>query len=609
MENLGEVSKGNLTMTLDWIDPEDAGAFMKSVRNRYDPYGNITAIYDPLWGQAPGHYRTLDYDSTFYTFPVTETIYTGNSNLPSLVMSATYDPGLGVMESSTDFNGFTTRYGYDTFGRLLSITKPGDSVDKPTVEYDYLLAHRLPNSNLINWVETRQRETAGGGTVDSRVFYDGMGRKIMTRAEGENPGQIVITDTVRFNARKSPWKKYLPYFEENSTLDFVEPTFNTGYAENFYDAPGREIRVNQPIGPEGITFATTTYTPLTKTVHDEEQTRINSPHYGCGMRYVEDGLQDKDGKGRLREVYEIVKLSDTGEPLEAPVEWRTTYTYDLLDKVTGYTDSQNNRKFMLYDGLGRMTFMNDPDRGYLWQAYDDAGNLLRTRDAKGQEIAYAYDGINRLLAEYYTAPEERLGNNLAQNDRWTLADPILPNRDPDVAYHYDETAGPLERGEYWETAPARALATTVLNEEYHAELDVNQDGQLDVADVVKTAQNPEPNITVTAENTKGFLAWVRDQSGEEHTSYDARGRPVWSIKRIRQPSFHHSPTLENYFASMEYDSMDRVLSLTYPDRTVIAYSYNSRGLLESVSNVIARLDYNPSRPKRPFGFGLRNGYE
>ena len=45
---------------------------------------------------------------------------------------------------------------------------------------------------------------------------------------------------------------------------------------------------------------------------------------------------------------------------------------------------------------------------------------------------------------------------------------------------------------------------------------------------------------------------------------------------------------------MEYDSMDRVLSLTYPDRTAVAYSYNSRGLLESVSNAITRLDYNPA---------------
>ena len=35
------------------------------------------------------------------------------------------------------------------------------------------------------------RETAGGGTIDARTFYDGLGRAIMSRAEGEAPGQIV----------------------------------------------------------------------------------------------------------------------------------------------------------------------------------------------------------------------------------------------------------------------------------------------------------------------------------------------------------------------------------------------------------------------------------
>ena len=40
---------------------------------------------------------------------------------------------------------------------------------------------------------------------------------------------------------------------------------------------------------------------------------------------------------------------------------------------------------------------------------------------------------------------------------------------------------------------------------------------------------------VTARNTKGMLAYVRDTSGEEHTSYDARGRVEWTVKRIPDP--------------------------------------------------------------------------
>ncbi|MCD4753001.1 MAG: FG-GAP-like repeat-containing protein [Anaerolineaceae bacterium] len=560
---LGEVSKGNLTHVEDWVA---GGEYIVSVRNDYDAYGNIIAIYDPLYGAQPGHYREFVYDKTYHTFPVQERIHTG---LLTLTMSATYDPGWGVMKTSTDFNGFTTHYAYDTFGRLTSITKPPDTGH--TVEYDYVLAHQLGGGKLINWVETRQRDgSSGDGFLHSRMFYDGLGRNIMTRAEGEGSGQIVVTDTVQFNARKKPWKKYLPYFK-TGTLDFVEPTFNSGFSEHFYDALGREIRINQPVGPEGIVYSTTTYEPLAKTIRDENQTDPASGHAGCAMQYVEDGLLDEDGKGRLREVYEIVKLSDTGETLSAPVEWKTTYSYDLLGNLTGYTDSQNNQKIIEYDGLGRKTFMNDPDRGHMNYAYDAASNLIRTVDAKEQIIEYSYDGVNRLTAEFYGKGKT----------------------EPDVEYHYDMPFGPVDRGYLWQRNRAQAIADFILQDEenFLPEYDLNNDGKVDVADIVKAEHDPTQDNTITAENTLGFLSWVSDQSGEEHNSFDTRGRVKWVVKRIIDTSPND---LRNFYTAMEYDSMDRIAKLTYPDQTYVNYPYNSRGLLESVSNVIDRYDYNPA---------------
>jgi len=561
---LGAVSKGNLTSVEDWVSEEK---YIVSARNDYDEYGNIIAIYDPLYGQKPGHYRKLVYDDIFHTFPIEEHIYTGYI---TLTMTAGYDFGLGVMTSSTDFNGYTTTYNYDTFGRLISITKPPDT--EHTVEYDYSLAYDLGNRKLINWVETRQRDGSADEFLYSRTFYDGLGRKIMTRSEGENTGQVVVTDTLQFNARQLPWKKYLPYFE-NGGLDFTEPTFNTGFTEHFYDAMGREIRVNQPLGSDGIVYSAIAYQPLVRIVKDEEQTKPDSQHYGCGMRYVEDGLQDKDGKGRLREVYEIVRLSDTGNPLTNPAEWKTIYSYDLLDNLTSYVDSQKNQKFIEYDRLGRKTFMNDPDRGYMYYVYDDAGNLIWTKDAKNQVIEYDYDGVNRLTEEYYGEGKTT----------------------PDVVYHYDLPSGSVDRGEFWQAVTAKMIADSILDEnEYNAGYDLNNDGMLDVADVVSAAQIAMQNNTVLPENTKGFLSWIQDQSGEEHNSYDERGRVNWVVKRINTQNSGLAPTLRNFYTGMAYDSMDRVTNLTYPDNTHVAYTYNSRGLLESVPDVITQYDYNPA---------------
>ncbi len=550
---LGAVSKGNLTRTEDWVEGDK---YIVSLRNDYDEYGNVIATYDAL-----NNKRELVYDSVFHSFPTKEIIYTGNTDVSQLTMSANYDYGLGVMTSSTDFNGFTTSYAYDTFGRLNSITKPPDT--SHTLEYDYVLAHDLGNGKIVNWVETRQRDGSSDEFLHSRTFHDGLGRKIMTRSEGENPGQVVVTDTLQFNARQQPRKKYLPYFE-TGTLDFAEPTFNTGFTEHFYDAMGREIRVNQPVGTDGIVYSVTTYQPLLKTIQDEEQTNSASPHYGCGMRYVEDGLQDKDGNGRLRQVYEIVKLTDSGESGDL-TEWLTTYAYDLNDNLTRITDSNGNQKVMQYDGLKRKTFMNDPDRGKMYYTYDDAGNLIKTADAKGQVIEYEYDGVNRLIAEYYGESKTS----------------------PDVAYHYDTPFGQLERGDFWASdSVEKKIAGSILSKgELSLEYDLNSDGKIDVADVVWAAKLSKPRSSLTAENTKGFLSYVKDQSGEEHNSYDERGRVAWVIKRIAE---------QNFYTGMSYDSMDRVTTLTYPDQSNISYTYNARGLLESAPNVIEKYDYNPA---------------
>ena len=566
---LGEVSRGHVTRVEDWIEGTE---YAVTVRNQVDEYGNIVAVFDGLYGQKPGHYRELVFDPVYHTFPVSETIYTGNPSVPALTMSAVYDYRFGTITSSEDFNSHTTHYGYDTFGRLSSITKPYDTV--PTVEYEYVLSHDLGGGTLINWIETRKRDgSVGDGTLRARRFYDGLGRTVMVRAEGEVPGQIVVTDTVQFNSRKLPWRRFLPYFE-TGTLDFVQPNFQTGFIEHFYDELGRSTRENQPVGPEGILYSTTNYTPLSKTIRDEEQTRAGADYFGCGMRYVEDGLLNGDGKGRLRQVVEIVKLTDTGEFSATPTEWQTAYSYDLLDNLTGYTDSQNNQKLVVYDGLGRRTFTNDPDRGVMYYSYDAAGNLIQTTDAKAQVIEYEYDGANRLTKEFY-------GQGHA---------------DPDVEYHYDVAAGPVSKGYLWNPDMSTAISDAVLQGDAGdiAVYDVNSDGILDVSDVVKAAREALADTFVTAENTLGYLSWVSDQSGEEHNSYDDRGRVKWVVKRIANSSRENQ---HNFYTEMAYDAMDRITMFTYPDQSAVTYTYNSRGLLESIPGVISEYNYNPAGQK------------
>jgi len=544
--NFGTVTAGNPTLTRDWSSISN-NTYRASSRKEYDAYGNVTGDYDPLGtpGQpALGHYRQIAFDSQIHTHPVTETIYTANpdaiaagTSTPSLVMQASYDVGLGVMTSAIDFNQHTTAFNFDTFGRIVSITKPYDTTNLPTAAFTYELQSAAGGAQTINFIETDLREVAGqAGTFASRAFFDGMGRKVMTRTQSETNGVVVVNDATLFNQRRSVWRSFLPYFE-TGTLAFNSINQTGSYVETAYDALGRQtVKSQPPTPPESYrAFSQTTYGPLTRLVQDEEQTQPGSPHYGAGMFYIEDGLLNQSGHGRLRAVDEIVKLSDTGQITSNTNTWLTQYRYNPLDNFLGYTDSQGNQKFFQYDALSRKIFMNDPDRGVMQWYYDPASNVTNTSDAKGQQIVYAYDGANRLQTENY------LDGN--PKPAWRLSSLLSPLSSNSVAYHYDQP---------------------------HANVD-NGDGTVS-----------------TAANTLGKLAWVEDLSGEEHTSYDARGRVAYTIKRLPDLQFLYatneplSQPLVSYRTGFGYDSLDRLTTLTYPDDDAIGYAYNPRNLLANI---------------------------
>ena len=188
--------------------------------------------------------------------------------------------------------------------------------------------------------------------------------------------------------------------------------------------------------------------------------------------------------------------------------------------------------------------------------YDDASNLIETEDAKGQIITYTYDGANRPLTEDY----QDQGLPFSHNFNFDPSRPISPANRPDVAFFYDEPVPSLDLGD---------------------------------------------GTSGTAANTRGELAYVWDLSGEEHTSYDARGRVAYSVKRVADPVHGQ---LVSFTTRFSYDSADRVTALTYPDNDAVGYQYNDRGLLAGITGgpsggILSNLGYWPSGQERQINYG------
>jgi RHS repeat-associated protein len=592
--NPGSVATGNLTLRRAWIDPVNAAAFVKVSRAKFDSYGNAIALLDPLFS-APGgtidftqgHSRQITYDSRFHAYPVNETIHVGLGTDP-LVAQAAYDEGLATTLSSTDFNTNTTSYGYDSLGRLASVVKPYDTPGYPTVEYSYNLAVPVGTNGLVNYVETRRRDKSEVLSPKSemyffsREFVDGLGRKLMTKTEAEPAigsvtPRVVVSKATLYNARQKPALVLNPCFAvsggasldellgfENIEAPGWEGAFQLGsnlvnltlsaafMGSVAYDATLRAIAETNQDG----TFRQTFYEPLLARSYDENQTDPTSPFFQNSM------VRHADGLGRLIQVDEVTHLNDGGTRGGALHTWVTRYQYDLNNQLTTITDSLNNVKIINYDGLKRKTAMNDPDRGQKTYVYDDASNLVETRDAQNQLITYTYDGVNRLLTEDY-------------HD----GSPVPPWRSPQetssVIYTYDTPIPNVPQGD---------------------------------------------NTLGTARNTRGALVCVRDFSGEEHNSHDAQGRIEYSVKRIPDPVFlsaydHPSGTnfsvsvpLVSFRTSFEYDPLDRITRLVFPDNDEVRFTFNQRTLLERIpgglnTNIISSISYLPSGQRRQVDYG------
>jgi RHS repeat-associated protein len=381
----GTLSKGLLTRTSSRVSD---GVYVDTDRRRYDGNGAVVETLD-----ANGHGRTIGYDADSL-LPVSETAHFADAgHAPyDLQVTVTYDPVLETVVSSTSWTRLvggqatspvvTTQYGYDAFGRLTAIARPGDTLSAPTETYSYYMTD--PYNQIVH--QTRSK-SGGAQDLQETQCFDGMGRLYQKRVK-LGSAVVQVDGFTQFNVAGSKGTQFEPYAGGNLGCDAV-PSSGTLSKQITYDALGRVLSTVEPDSVENGTSSvkSTVYLPLKTIAYDEED-------FPGGRFPNTPVVRRMDGLGRL---VALERYATPGATL------RTTFGYDELGRLASIVDPKRNVKSQTFDLLGRVVSVSDPDTGVGVLTYDAAGNKVSSLDARGVTVRYAYDEGNRLVATWNDA--------------------------------------------------------------------------------------------------------------------------------------------------------------------------------------------------------------
>ncbi len=275
-----------------------------------------------------------------------------------------YNKALGVLTEETGPNGSATKTtaGYDGFGRIIRVVRPGDTDASPTIAIVY-------GDNAAPFYTEASQKIQGSTLYKLRKYYNGLGQLLQTQVIGATVSGVVKdirTDTF-YDALGQVTKQTVPYATTTGGY-FSDRSKSEAFTHTSYDVLGRATLVTAPDG------ADTTYTYL------DLETRVTDD-----LNNTTRNLMDIWGR-----TVQVIP----------PTNPSVTYTYDALDRLltANYGGAVTS---LSYDYAGRKLSMNDPDMGAWSYAYDALGNLTRQKDAKNQRICFYYDALNRLTGKHY----------------------------------------------------------------------------------------------------------------------------------------------------------------------------------------------------------------
>ncbi|WP_162198688.1 DUF2341 domain-containing protein [Methanosarcina sp. 1.H.A.2.2] len=246
-----------------------------------------------------------------------------------------------------------------------------------------------------------------------------------------------------------------------------------------------------------------------------------------------------------------------------------TYEYDATGRPTVITNTDGTTLRYNYElDNTKITNQNGVDKTLTSDVFGNIVKVYEFNEGETYVTSYDYDALNNLIEISPGSPVipgtrppssvcltyDSLGRKVAMDD-------------PDMGswtYEYDLNGNLINQTD------SRGVST-ILNYD-----------DLDRVTAIDYPNDEDINFTYDLE-FKGTLSQVTKGSASSSYDYDLRYRVESETLTI-----DGTP----YTTSYDYDSMDRVTGITYPNGKAVSLTYNAQTLLESVNGVIDDLDYN-----------------
>lgn len=248
-----------------------------------------------------------------------------------------YHGGTGMLQTETDIDGQTTHYSYDKLMRPSTVTARGGKI-KSTYTYSYF---GQGISATLNSMHTKLELTEGSSTrtLETRDYYDGLGRGIQSIALRQNPGDNKdVVHALEYDQYGRVLKNYTPFVSTaTNNGDYSGVPTGQKFSQPIYEASplSRPLSITSP-----ETWHTASFTYGSNTAADLVALNgSTNVFYGVG-ELAKQGMTDADGNKAYSFTDKLGRV--------------------VLSRTTDPSGSQKADTYNLYDDKGRITYTLPP---------------------------------------------------------------------------------------------------------------------------------------------------------------------------------------------------------------------------------------------------------